>query len=301
MSETPEVDAEGRAELMLALLADARLPTGGHTQSAGLEPALRAGMPAPRVPDYVRARLATVTRVEAATAVVARHVALAAGPGPDGAGSAPADRAPSARVPDGVASAARDLADTWLAWTARTPSPALRETSQRLGRGYLRLLRRLWVGHPAVGALDAAAVLVAARRTGGVPAPGAGATSAERAPSGTGPGPGGPAATGRRAPQPPRPVVLGVTAACAGLSALQVARLVGYEDVQTVAAATLKLEPVDPVVATGWVVAAQPAIDALAHDVAHLTDPRAIPAHGAPLVEQWAEIHARTTERLFSA
>ncbi|MBE9928093.1 urease accessory protein UreF, partial [Cellulosimicrobium cellulans] len=62
---------------MLALLADARLPTGGHTQSAGLEPALRAGMPAARVPDYVRARLATVTRTEAATAVVARHAALA--------------------------------------------------------------------------------------------------------------------------------------------------------------------------------------------------------------------------------
>lgn len=270
-----EADAGGRAELMLALLADARLPTGGHTQSAGLEPALRAGMPPARVPDYVRARLATVTRVEAATAVVARHVALEA--------------------------ATCDLAGTWLAWVARTPSPALRETSQRLGRGYLRLLRRLWAGHPAVAALDEAAVLVAhARRSDGVPDPGEDATSAARAPSGTGPGGGG-RETSRRAPQPPRPVVLGVTAACAGLSALQVARLVGYEDVQTVAAATLKLEPVDPVVATSWVVAAQPAIDALAHDVAHLTDPRAIPAHGAPLVEQWAEIHARTTERLFSA
>lgn len=261
---------------MLALLADARLPTGGHTQSAGLEPALRAGMPAARVPCYVRARLATVTRVEAATAVVSRHVALAVEP-----------------VPDGVASAARDLADTWLAWTARTPSPALRETSQRLGRGYLRLLRRLWTGHPAVAALDEAAVLVAeVQRADAEPdVSGDGASEGDRAPSGR----------RSRTPQPPRPVVLGVTAACAGLSALQVARLVGYEDVQTVAAATLKLEPVDPVVATGWVVAAQPAIDALAHDVAHLTDPRAIPAHGAPLVEQWAEIHARTTERLFSA
>ncbi|MGM7422618.1 urease accessory UreF family protein [Cellulosimicrobium sp. CpK407] len=302
MSAMPEVDGEGRAELMLALLADARLPTGGHTQSAGLEPALRAGMPAAQVPDYVRARLATVTRVEAATAVVARHVALAAGPVPDGAGSPPAGGASSAGVPDGVASVARDLADTWLAWAARTPSSALRETSRRLGRGYLRLLRRLWEGHPAVVALDEAAVLVAdARRADGVSDPGAGATSATRAVPGAGADPGGRAATGRRAPQPPRPVVLGVTAACAGLSARQVARLVGYEDVQTVAAATLKLEPVDPVVATGWVVAAQPAIDALARAVADLTDPRAIPAHGAPLVEQWAELHSRTTERLFSA
>src|SRR5690606_41667179 len=94
---------------------------------------------------------------------------------------------------------------------------------------------------------------------------------------------------------------LGGPAACAGLSARQVARLGGYEEVQTVAAAPLKLAPVDPVVAAGWVVAAQPAIDALARAVADLTDPRAIPAHGAPLVEQWAELHSRTTERLLSA
>jgi len=35
--------------------------------------------------------------------------------------------------------------------------------------------------------------------------------------------------------------------------------------------------------------------------VAPLTDPADIPAGGAPLVELWAEIHATTTERLFSA
>lgn len=270
---------------MLALLADARLPTGGHTQSAGLEPALRAGMDPTRVPDYVRARLATVTRVEAATAVVARHAVLAGLPDAAGAPRRPAS--PSSGPDDAWSPVSRALADVWRAWAARTPSPALRETSQRLGRGYLRLLRRLWSGHPGVVGLDDASRLLAGdRATSGMPA-----------------GEDVRATSGRtvRAPSPPRPVVLGVTAACAGLSALQVARLVGYEDVQTVAAATLKLAPVDPVDATGWVVAAQPAIDALARDVAHLTDPRAIPAHGAPLVEQWAEIHARTTERLFSA
>ncbi|WP_435737003.1 urease accessory UreF family protein [Cellulosimicrobium sp. PMB13] len=294
---TPEAASagDGRAELMLALLADARLPTGGHTQSAGLEPALRAGMDPARVPDYVRARLATVTRVEAATAVVARHAVLAGLP--DGA-SSPYLPASSSSVPDAAWSPASGaLADTWRAWAARTPSPALRETSQRLGRGYLRLLRRLWAGHPGVVALDQAARLLAAEQTAA-----AAGSPRERAATGSPTREGDRAASGRtRAPSPPRPLVLGVTAACAGLSALQVARLVGYEDVQTVAAATLKLAPVDPVDATGWVVAAQPAIDALARDVAHLTDPRAIPAHGAPLVEQWAETHARTTERLFSA
>ncbi|WP_255372062.1 urease accessory UreF family protein [Cellulosimicrobium sp. CUA-896] len=138
---------DGKAELMLALLADARLPTGGHTQSAGLEPALRSGMDPARVPDYVAARLATVTRVEAATAVVARHAVLAAGRGAHEPIDAPGDGSPGTDA----------LVRTWRAWAARTPSPALRDTSQRLGRGYVRLLRQLWAGHPAVAALDGAA------------------------------------------------------------------------------------------------------------------------------------------------
>src|SRR6478752_10018036 len=62
----------GSAEVMMMLLADARLPTGAHTQSAGLEPALRAGVPASSVPAYITARLRSVTTVEAAAAVLAR-------------------------------------------------------------------------------------------------------------------------------------------------------------------------------------------------------------------------------------
>ncbi len=31
----------------------------------------------------------------------------------------------------------------------------MRQSSEQLGRGYLRLVRRLWPGHPAVAALDA--------------------------------------------------------------------------------------------------------------------------------------------------
>ena len=55
------------------LLADGRLPTGAHTQSAGVEPALSRGMRVDQVPDYLVARLRTVTEVEAAAAVVARR------------------------------------------------------------------------------------------------------------------------------------------------------------------------------------------------------------------------------------
>ncbi len=221
------------------LLADARLPTGAHTQSAGWEPALRAGVPTSAVPEYMRARLATVTAVEAAAAVLAR-----------------AETAYAATTPN------YDLADALRridrAWRARTVSLALRETSVLLGRGYFRLVTRLWPGTAGARAVEA---------------------------------------IGR----PGRAVALGVAGALAGLTALQVARLVGYEDAQTIASAALKLEPLDPLTATGWVMTAAPAIERMAQAVAGVTDSSQMPAHGAPQIEQWAEIHATTRQRLFRA
>ncbi|MGW2591787.1 urease accessory protein UreF [Streptomyces sp. NPDC001515] len=212
--------------LLLALLGDARLPSGGHTQSAGLEPALKAGTAPADVPAYLRTRLRTVTRVEAGTAVVARAVAASGG----------------------------DLAEVEAAWAARTPSPALRATARRLGRGYLRVLHALWPGP-----LDT------------------------------------------RARTWSRPVVLGLLAYRAGMEPADVARLVGYDDAQTVTAALLKLEPRDPLVITAWVNELLPGIEDLAAQVAPLRLPEQIPAHGAPLIERWAETHDTTTERLFSA
>ncbi|WP_050668546.1 urease accessory protein UreF [Luteipulveratus halotolerans] len=103
------------ADLGVLLLADARLPTGGHTQSGGLEPALLAGLPEADVPAYLRTRLRTATTVDAATAVVALH-ALRTGE-------------PLERVTD--------------AWAARTPSEVVRAAAIEVGRGYLRLLARL--------------------------------------------------------------------------------------------------------------------------------------------------------------
>lgn len=99
------------------LLADARLPSGGHAHSAGLEPALRAGLPIADVPDFLLARARSTGLVEAGTAVVARHVARSDPP---------------------------LLAAVAAAWAARTPSNVLRDTSRLLGRGYLRLAQHLW-------------------------------------------------------------------------------------------------------------------------------------------------------------
>jgi len=227
-------------ELMLMLLADARLPTGAHTQSAGLEPAIRAGLPAESIPAYLRARLRTVTTVEGGAAVVARS-----------------------RTLTGTTDLASDLAEVDRAWRARTVSPAMRETAALLGRGYGRLLSRMWPAAPAVAAL---------------------ATLRGKARGGTS-----------------RAVVLGVAAALAGLSADQLIRLIGYEEAQTVAAAALKLQPLDPMDATGWVIDAQPEIERMVDELSSITDVADIPAVGAPLIEQWAEIHATSTQRLFRA
>ena len=109
------------------LLADARLPSGGHAHSAGIEPALRSGMRPEQIPALLRARAWTTSLVDAGTAVVARHLALTAD-----AGSL-----------DGVE----------IAWAARTPSPAQRDAGRLLGRGLLRLGSHLWPESPALNAL----------------------------------------------------------------------------------------------------------------------------------------------------
>jgi len=110
------------------LLADARLPSGGHAHSASLEPALLGGMPTSAVPAWLVGRATTVSLVEAGTAVV------------------------TARL---FAGAHFGLADVVRAWAARTPAPALRDAARLLGRGYLRLARTLWPDAPAVRALVA--------------------------------------------------------------------------------------------------------------------------------------------------
>lgn len=252
----------GGSEVLLMLLADARLPTGAHTQSAGLEPAMRHGVSLADVPGYIRTRLRTVVAVEAGAAVVARHLAAGAvgapavGPDPGLTGDPAGDR--PGEPPDLAGVLADGLRAVDDAWRARTVSPALRENAEVLGRGYARLVTGLWPDAPASAAL-------------------------------------------RAVRRPTRAVAIGVAGALAGLDGAQVARLIGYDDAQTVAAAALKLDPLDPVVATGWVVGVARDIERMAASVAALTAAEQIPASAAPLIEQWAQVHAVTTQRLFRA
>ena len=217
-------------ELLLMLLADARLPTSGHTQSGGLEPALLGGLDPGDLDGYCMTRLQTVTLTEAATAVVCRSRGLAG----------------------------RPTDDVEFAWAARTPSPALREASRTLGRAYRRVALRLWPDAEALAELSMVMT-------------------------------------------PSRPRVLGLVAAATGLSGDAVARLVAYDDVQSVLAASLKLLPGDPVDATARLLDLSPALDALVDRVAGLTEADDIPAWSAPLLEAWAESHAIAERRLFRA
>lgn len=115
------------AELGALLLADARLPTGAHAHSAGLEPALEAGLSPDRVPAYIEARLRTVALVEASAAVLTLRVAQT-------------DPTAIVRVQDEL--------------LARMPTAPSRHASELLGRGLARLATRLWGEHPAVRGLD---------------------------------------------------------------------------------------------------------------------------------------------------
>lgn len=213
------------------LLADARLPSGGHAHSAGVEPAVNAGVGPADLAVFLHGRVTTTTLVEAGTAVAARHTRLSGG----------------------------DLDDVEAAWAARTPSRAQRDAARLLARGYLRV--------------------------GGTLLPGDEVLAAWR----------------QRTAPPPRPCVLGVIAAGLALSALELARLVVYEDMQAAAAAVLKLEPCDPLELVSLVAELCAAVEDRLASIALITDPADIPALTAPQSEAWAEIHARSTRRLFRA
>ena len=102
----------------LLLLADSRLPAGGHAHSGGLEPAVTAGAvrDLPTLAGFLRGRLATAGLVAAGLA---------------------------------AAACAGDRPELDAEADARTPSPAQRRASRAQGRALLRVARTAWP-HPAL-------------------------------------------------------------------------------------------------------------------------------------------------------
>jgi urease accessory protein len=128
------VSAAGTAALLM--LADGRFPAGGHAHSGGLEAAVATG----RVSDpgtleaFLRGRVATSGATAAAFAAAA---CAAFGDGPPEV----AETDQEGRI---------TALDTEV--EARTPAPALRATSRKLGRQLLRAARAIGP-HPGLDAL----------------------------------------------------------------------------------------------------------------------------------------------------
>ncbi|MGI8593224.1 MAG: urease accessory protein UreF [Solirubrobacteraceae bacterium] len=100
------------------LLADGRLPTGSYAHSLGLEQAVADGLGVDEVSDFARARLALVAEPEARISVAARRAAWAVG-----------------------VEGALSVDDEF---SARCPSPVLRESARRLGAALLRSAAGVW-------------------------------------------------------------------------------------------------------------------------------------------------------------
>src|SRR5712691_5237914 len=100
----------------------------------------------------------------------------------------------------------------------------------------------------------------------------------------------------------PRPVAFGVVARAAGLDELEVARGFLYDDAAMVAAAAVKLLPVDVLSTTRLLVELEEDIEQLALTaVSFNLPPRELPSAFAPLLELRSLAHGRREGRLFAS
>ncbi|MDQ8708016.1 urease accessory UreF family protein [Streptomyces sp. LHD-70] len=244
--DSPSPGAAADSFAALLLLADGRFPAGAHAHSGGLEAvvALEGMRDVTGMEAFLRGRVATAGRVAAAFAAAGCAAVHSCGGAQAGSGSA--------------ASVLRVLDDEL---EARTPSPALRAASRRLGRQLLRCGLRVWP-HSTLDELAAAAPR----------------------------GPHQPVALGAVAAVAglePQAVAWAAVHDSVMVPATAAVRLLGL-DPYSVYAVLARLGDQLDAVAT--------AAAAQAHDA-----PADLPAWGAPLLDVSAELHATWEVRLFAS
>jgi urease accessory protein len=242
----------------LLLLADSRFPAGTHAHSGGLEAAAAAG----RVHDTESLHEFLAGRLHTGALQAAAFAAAAC-----------------------LADQAEVIAELDHEYDVRLVSPALRQTSRRLGRQLLRAVRATWPG-PRLDLL--------AGWSGDVPGT-----------AGDAGDPAGPAASSTEGPH--RPVVLGVACASAGLPADDAAACAVQATLAAPAHAALGLLGLDPYEVAGVLARLAPAADrvaaralALARMAVLKNDLSVLPALGAPLLDLAAEDHATWEVRRFA-
>ncbi|MFJ8133114.1 urease accessory protein UreF [Streptomyces hydrogenans] len=215
----------------LLVLADGRFPAGGHAHSGGAEAAVKAG----RIRDAAGLEAFCLGRLHTAGLTAAGLAAAAA--------------------------LGHDPYELDAAADARTPSPALRAASRRLGRQLMRAARATWPG-PGLDALAAAFPRGAHQPVVlGV--------------------------TARAAGLGPEDAAHCVAYETVGGPATATVRLLGLDPYQATAVLA-RLAPVMDEVAARATAAAREGVDAL-------------PAASAPLLDITAEQHAAWPVRLFAS
>jgi len=256
--------------LPLLLLADSRLPSGGHGHSGGVEALVDRGLlrTAEDLALFLEGRVRTGGRVVAAAAAAA--CALAGGSSSLQERSLQESHLHATTPHEGGFPADPEHAD-WVEWadwdaavSARTPSAALRAASRAQGAALVRTVS-LAFPTPAVAAL-------------------------------------------RALPRVHHPLVLGAAAAAAGADPAQAAALALHHLVGGAATAAVRLLGLDPLRVTAVTAAVARSAELVAADAATLGsaavaagDPALLPTEGSPLTDVLAELHRASEATLFAS
>ncbi|MEV2265116.1 urease accessory protein UreF [Nonomuraea africana] len=246
----------------LLLLADSRLPAGGHAHSGGAEQAVRTGAvhDLTSLRAFLSGRLHTAGLVAAGLAAAACRTAQLPAASPEepqpassGVGSRPTTTSAGETEPSGAPSAPMTWPDLDAEADALSASPAQREANRQQGRLLLRVARRVWPS-PVLEELA------------------------------------------RAVPNPHHPVALGAVAHAAGATPAEAALAAAYHAVAGPATAAVRLLGLDPVEVHRLLADLAPDLEAVAGRAAAADRP---PATSAPALDLLAERHTRADLRLF--